>query len=50
LGNYYFKVYFQLYYVKIATLEIDGQFELPVIVGSENEVAVDINKLRDLSG
>ncbi|MFV8357534.1 citrate synthase [Flavobacterium sp. XS1P32] len=36
---------------KIATLEIDGQkFELPVIVGSENEVAVDINKLRDLSG
>jgi hypothetical protein len=40
LGNYYFKVYFQLYYVKIATLEIDGQeFELPVIVGSENEVA-----------
>ncbi len=36
---------------KIATLEIDGKkFELPVIVGSENEVAVDINKLRDLSG
>ena len=36
---------------KIATLEIDGQkFELPVIVGSENEVGVDINKLRDLSG
>ena len=36
---------------KIATLEIDGnQFELPVIVGSENEGAVDISKLRDLSG
>ena len=36
---------------KIATLEIDGKkFELPVIVGSENEVGVDINKLRDLSG
>ncbi|MFV8366725.1 citrate synthase [Flavobacterium sp. XS1P27] len=36
---------------KIATLEIDGKkFELPIIVGSENEVAIDINKLRDLSG
>ncbi|WP_144893886.1 citrate synthase [Flavobacterium tiangeerense] len=36
---------------KIATLEIDGKkFELPVVVGSENEVAIDINKLRDLSG
>ena len=36
---------------KIATLEIDGnQFELPVIVGSENEGAVDISKLRDASG
>jgi citrate synthase len=36
---------------KIATLEIDGnQFELPVIVGSENEGAVDISKLRDISG
>ena len=36
---------------KIATLEIDGnQFELPVIVGSENEGAVDISKLRDVSG
>ncbi|MBB1194613.1 citrate (Si)-synthase [Flavobacterium sp. SOK18b] len=36
---------------KIATLEIDGKkIELPVVVGSENEVAIDINKLRDLSG
>ena len=36
---------------KIATLEIDGnQFELPLIVGSENEGAVDISKLRDASG
>ncbi|MFV5688843.1 citrate synthase [Flavobacterium sp. ZT3R25] len=36
---------------KTATLEIDGQkFELPIIVGTENEVAIDINKLRDLSG
>ena len=36
---------------KIATLEIDGnQFELPVIVGSENEGAIDISKLRDASG
>ena len=36
---------------KIATLEIDGnRFELPFIVGSENEGAVDISKLRDLSG
>jgi len=36
---------------KIAILEIDGEkFELPVIVGSENEAAVDISKLRDMSG
>ena len=36
---------------KIAVLELDGKkYEFPVIVGSENEVAVDINKLRDLSG
>jgi citrate synthase len=36
---------------KIATLEIDGKtFEFPVIQGSENEVAVDISKLRDVSG
>lgn len=36
---------------KTATLEIDGKkIELPIIVGSENETAIDINKLRDLSG
>uniref|UniRef100_A0A4W5LT00 Citrate synthase n=1 Tax=Hucho hucho TaxID=62062 RepID=A0A4W5LT00_9TELE len=36
---------------KIATLEIEGKtFEFPVIQGSENEVAVDISKLRDISG
>lgn len=36
---------------KIATLEIDGKkIELPVITGSENESAIDINKLRDLTG
>jgi citrate synthase len=36
---------------KTATLEIDGKkIELPIVVGSENEVAIDINKLRDLSG
>jgi citrate synthase len=36
---------------KTATLELDGKkFELPIIVGTENEVAIDINKLRDLSG
>ena len=36
---------------KTAKLEIDGKvFELPVITGSENESAVDLSKLRDLSG
>lgn len=36
---------------KTAILELDGKkYEFPVIVGSENEVAIDINKLRDLSG
>lgn len=36
---------------KIATLEVDGnKFEFPLIVGSENEGAIDISKLRDLSG
>ncbi|WP_269686676.1 citrate synthase [Flavobacterium lacustre] len=36
---------------KIATLEIDGnKFELPIVIGSENEAAVDISKLRDQSG
>src|SRR5690606_16264151 len=36
---------------KNATLEIDGKkVELPLIVGSENEVAIDIEKLRALTG
>ncbi|HEY4627864.1 MAG TPA: citrate synthase [Flavobacterium sp.] len=36
---------------KTAILEIDSEkFELPIITGSENEVAIDISKLRDLSG
>lgn len=36
---------------KTATIAIDGKtFELPVIVGTENEVAIDIEKLRALSG
>ncbi len=36
---------------KTATIELDGKkYEFPVIVGSENEVAIDINKLRDVSG
>lgn len=36
---------------KTATLEIEGKkYELPIFVGSENEVAIDISKLRDLSG
>lgn len=36
---------------KTAILEYDGQrYELPVIVGSENEPAIDISKLRDLTG
>ncbi|MBF2708085.1 citrate synthase [Flavobacterium soyangense] len=36
---------------KVATLEIDGnKYEFPLFVGTENEVGIDINKLRDLSG
>ena len=36
---------------KIAVLELEGKkYEFPVIVGSESEVAIDINKLRDLTG
>jgi citrate synthase len=36
---------------KTAILEFDGiKYELPVIVGSENEAAIDISKLRDLTG
>ena len=36
---------------KIATLEIDGKkYEFPVIIGTENEVAIDIEKLRSETG
>ena len=36
---------------KTAVLEIDGKkYEFPIVVGTENEVAIDINKLRELSG
>jgi citrate synthase len=36
---------------EIAKIELDGTiYELPVIVGSENEKAIDISKLRDLTG
>ena len=36
---------------KTAILEIDGQkYEFPIFKGSENEEAININKLRDLTG
>ena len=36
---------------KTATLEIEGKkYELPIFIGSENEMSIDISKLRDLSG
>jgi citrate synthase len=36
---------------KTAKLEIDGKiYELPIFVGTENEMSVDISKLRDSSG
>jgi len=36
---------------KTAILEVNSEkFELPIVTGSENEVAIDISKLRDLSG
>ncbi len=36
---------------KTATIEFDGnKYELPTLTGSENETAIDISKLRDLSG
>ncbi len=36
---------------KVATIEIEGKkFEFPIIEGSQNELAIDINKLRDVSG
>ena len=34
-----------------AKLELDGKiYELPVVVGTENEKAIDISKLRDVTG
>ena len=34
-----------------AKIELDGKvYELPVVVGTENEKAIDISKLRDLTG
>lgn len=36
---------------EIAKIELDGKsYELPVIEGTENEKAIDINKLRDQTG
>lgn len=36
---------------EVAKIELDGKvYELPVITGTENEKAIDISKLRDLSG
>ncbi|MBC7845797.1 MAG: citrate synthase [Flavobacterium sp.] len=36
---------------KTATLEIEGKkYELPIFIGTENEMSIDISKLRDLSG
>ncbi len=36
---------------EIAKIELDGTiYELPVVEGSENEKAIDISKLRDLTG
>ncbi|HEY4617004.1 MAG TPA: citrate synthase [Flavobacterium sp.] len=36
---------------KTATIEIDGKkYEFPIIKGSENEEAIDIKQLRDLTG
>ena len=36
---------------EIAKIELDGKvYELPVIKGSENEKAIDISKLRELTG
>ena len=36
---------------KTATLTIDGKsYEFPVVVGTENEVAIDIKSLRGATG
>jgi citrate synthase len=36
---------------QVAKIELEGQvYEFPVIIGSENEKAIDISKLRDTTG
>lgn len=36
---------------KVATIEIDGKkYEFPIVIGTENEVAIDIKSLRGESG
>lgn len=36
---------------EVARIELDGKvYELPIVCGSENEKAIDISKLRELSG
>jgi citrate synthase len=36
---------------ELAKIELDGKvYELPVITGTENEKAIDISKLRDMTG
>lgn len=36
---------------EVAKIEIEGKvYELPVVVGTENEKAIDISKLRDITG
>lgn len=36
---------------KVATIEIDGKkYEFPIVVGAENEIAVDIKQLRGQTG
>lgn len=36
---------------RVAKLELDGQvYELPIVIGSEGEKAIDISRLRELTG
>ena len=51
LKNYFFKNLFTSTMSKTAILEIEGKkYEFPIYVGTENEMAIDISKLRDLTG
>jgi citrate synthase len=51
LENNFIKIYSKNTMSKTAKLEIDGKiYELPIFIGTENEMSVDISKLRDLSG